>query len=60
MGAYIPVVIWLVSAIVCIYIARERNVKPSFIRNLIVVVLGAFAIPLVFLAKPEAPMPNSR
>ncbi len=40
MGAYIPVVIWLVSAIVCFYIARERNVKPSFIRNLIVVVLG--------------------
>ncbi len=54
MSAYIPVIIWLISAVICIYIARIRHVKPSFPRNLAVVLLGPFAIPLVFLAKPEA------
>jgi hypothetical protein len=51
MSAYIPAIIWLVSAVACIYIANKRHVKPSFVRNLIVVLLGPFAIPLVFFAK---------
>ena len=53
MAAYVPVIIWLVSAIICLYIARARNVKLNLMRRLIVVVLGPFAIPLTFLAKPE-------
>ena len=53
MAAYVPVIIWLVSAIICLYIARARNVKPNLMRRLIVIVLGPFAIPLTFLAKPE-------
>jgi len=53
MAAYVPVIIWIVSAIICHYIAQARNVKSNIVRRLIVVFLGPFAIPLTFLAKPE-------
>ena len=54
--AYLPVAIWIVSALICIYIARKRHVKRSLLRNFVVVLLGPFAIPLVFLAKADQPM----
>ena len=53
MAAYVPAIIWIISAIVCYHIAKARKVKPNLMRNLIVVFLGPLAIPLVFLAKPE-------
>ena len=53
MAAYVPVIIWIVSAIICLYIAQARNVKSNLVRRLIVVFLGPLAIPLAFLAKPE-------
>lgn len=53
MAAYVPVIVWIVSAMVCHYIAQARNVKPNLLRRLIVVCLGPLAIPLVFIAKPE-------
>jgi len=53
MSAYIPALIWLLSAVICIYIAKTRHVKTTLMRKLIVVLLGPFAIPLVFFAKPE-------
>lgn len=53
MGAYIPVLIWLISAFICFIIAKKRNAKETLFRNLLVVFLGPFAIPLVFLFKPE-------
>lgn len=53
MGAYIPVLIWLISAFIYFLIARKRNVKETLFRTLLVVFLGPFAIPLVFLFKPE-------
>jgi hypothetical protein len=53
MAAYVPVIIWIVSAIFCHYIAQARNVKLNLVRRLFVVFLGPLAIPLVFLAKPE-------
>lgn len=53
MAAYVPAIIWIISAVVCYYIAKARKVKPSLIRNLIVVFLGPLAILLVFFAKPE-------
>lgn len=52
MADYVPVIIWIVSAIICRYIARARNVKSTLARRLIVVVLGPLAIPLTFLARP--------
>ena len=51
MAAYLPPIIWIVSSIICLYIARAKNLKSSFVRRLIVVLLGPLAIPLVFLAK---------
>jgi len=53
MAAYMPAIIWLISAIICIVIAKIRNVKPTLGRNLIVLFLGPLAIPLVFFAQSE-------
>lgn len=53
MGAYIPALVWLISAFICSFIAQKRNVKTTLWRTLIVVFLGPFAIPLVFLLNPE-------
>lgn len=53
MGAYIPVIVWLIAMVICIWIARRRNVKSTFLIELLVVSLGPFAIPLMFLFKPE-------
>jgi hypothetical protein len=53
MTAYAPVLIWLLSAVICYYIAKARGVKPGLTWNVIVVLLGPFAIPLIFLAKAE-------
>ena len=55
MSAYVPVLIWLLSAGICYWIARARHVQPSFFWNAIVVLLGPLAIPLVFFAKPQEP-----
>ena len=53
MGAYIPAAVWLISGLICHWIARKRNVKVTLLRTLVVVFLGPFAIPLVYLFKPE-------
>ena len=53
MATYVLAIIWIISAVICHFIAQKRNVKANFIRRLIVVVLGPLAIPLVFLLKPE-------
>jgi len=53
MAAYVPAIIWIISAIACYYIAKARKVKPNLMRKLIVVFLGPLAIPLVFFAKAE-------
>ncbi len=50
MDPYIPVSIWIVSAVICIYIAKSRHIKPTLLRRFIVVLLGPFAIPLIFFA----------
>ena len=59
MVTYVPVIIWIVSAIICHYIAKERNVKPNLVRTLIVVLLGPLAIPLTFLVKPDNSIDNN-
>ena len=55
MSAYGPVLIWLLSAVVCFLIAKARHLRPSFFWNAVVVLLGPLAIPLVFLARPQEP-----
>lgn len=53
MASYIPAIVWLISAAICVYIARKRHVKLSFLWMLVVVFLGPLALPLMFFAKPE-------
>ena len=53
MTAYIPALIWLVSAVVCMYIAKRRHVRLTAIRAMLVTLIGPFAIPLALIAKPE-------
>ena len=50
---YVPVLIWVLSAIICYYIAKARGVKYGLMWNMIIVLLGPFAIPLIFLARPR-------
>ncbi len=54
MAAYVPAIVWLISAIICHHIAKARRVKLTTMRRLVVVLLGPLAIPLAFLLKQEA------
>jgi|GEM_PF-1093370 len=56
MSAYIPVLIWLISACICYYIAKRRNIKSTLTWRLIVVFWEPLAIPLIFLAKSKKPI----
>jgi len=54
MSAYVPVLVWVLSAGICYYIALVRNIKPTLIWKLVVLFIGPFAIPLVyFFAKSK-------
>lgn len=53
MATYMPVIIWIIGAIICYYVAKARDVKPNLFWTLFVVILGPIAIPFIFLAKPE-------
>ena len=53
MGAYIPALVWVISGVICHFIAKKRNVRATVFRQIVVVFLGPFAIPLVYLFKPE-------
>ncbi|WP_174999119.1 hypothetical protein [Rugamonas aquatica] len=53
MSEYVPALVWLLSGFVCLYIAKRRNVRPTTLWAMLVAVIGPFAIPLVFVAKPE-------
>lgn len=53
MSAYLPALIWLLSGVVCLAIARRRHVKQTAVRSMLVAVLGPIAIPWVLLAAPE-------
>ena len=57
---YVPVLIWVLSAIICYYIAKARGVKYGLMWNMIIVLLGPFAIPLIFLARPRESTADSR
>jgi len=54
MATYVPLIIWIIGAVICIYIEKARHVKPNLMWRLIVVFLGPLAIPLIFLAKQES------
>jgi len=51
MSTYIPAIIWLISAIICYYIAKRKNIKPTVLWNLTFVILGPIALPIILLVK---------
>ena len=53
MTAYLPALIWALSAAIYYCLGKSRRIKPKLIWTFLVVLLGPFAIPLVFLAKPD-------
>lgn len=53
MSAYILVLIWVISNVVCVYLVRKRNLEPGVTLRVIGAILGPFAIPLIFTLKPK-------
>lgn len=53
MTAYIPALIWLLSGVVCLRIAKRRHVKHTALKAMLVALLGPIAIPWVLVAKAE-------
>jgi hypothetical protein len=53
MTAYIPALVWLLSGVICLLIAKRRHVRPTALKAMLVTVLGPIAIPLMLVAKPE-------
>lgn len=53
MTAYIPALVWLISAVVCFWIAKHRRVKATPVKAVLVALIGPFAIPFMLVAKPE-------
>jgi len=51
MSTYIPAIIWLISAGICYFIAKRKNIKPTVLWNLIFVFLGPIALPIILLVK---------
>lgn len=53
MSMYIPVIVWMLSAGICYYIAKRKNIKPAVLWNLTFVFLGPIAIPIILLIKSK-------
>lgn len=53
MTEYLPVLIWLLSGLVCLLIEKRRSLKRSTLRAIMVTLLGPLAIPFVLLARPD-------
>jgi len=52
MTAYIPALIWSMSAFACLFIAKRRNLKANAATAAMVTLLGPLAIPYVLALKP--------
>lgn len=53
MTAYIPAFIWFLSSVLCLVIAKRRDVKQTALKSMLAAVLGPVAIPWALVAKPE-------
>jgi hypothetical protein len=54
MTAYLPALIWSLSAVACLIIAKRRHLKINAVKAMVVIVLGPVAIPFVLAAKPQS------
>jgi hypothetical protein len=46
--------IWLLSAVICLFIAKRRHVRNTALRASLVALFGPLAVPFVLLAKADA------
>ena len=53
MTTYIFALIWVLSSVACLVIAKRRQVKQTSLRSMLAALAGPFAIPWVLAAKPE-------
>lgn len=53
MSAYLPALIWSLSSIACMLIAKRRQVPSSAARAMLVTLAGPFAIPFVACATAQ-------
>jgi len=58
MSMYIPAIVWIISAGICYYIAKRKNIKPTVGWNLTFVFLGPIAIPVILLVKSKKNIVN--
>jgi len=50
---YILAIIWVISAGICYYIAKKKNIKIILLWNLTFVFLGPVAIPIILSIKSK-------
>lgn len=53
MASYVPALIWVIGAVLCVYIAGKRGVRKTAVRNILFALFGPLAIPFAFLIQPE-------
>jgi hypothetical protein len=53
MTAYIPALIWSISSVACLIIAKRRHVKKTPVTAMAAALLGPVAIPFVMASKPH-------
>jgi hypothetical protein len=51
MSTYLPAIVWMMSSILCMAIAKRRHIKPSAVKAMLVALTGPIAIPFVMAAK---------
>ncbi|MGX9712997.1 hypothetical protein ACWYXJ_01935 [Janthinobacterium lividum] len=57
MTAYLPALLWSLSAFACMCIAKRRQIRTTAVRAVLVTFFGPFAIPFVLAAKPGKAYP---
>jgi hypothetical protein len=53
MPAYIPALIWSLSSVACLIIAKRRHVKKTALGTALAALLGPVAIPFIIAAKSQ-------
>jgi hypothetical protein len=53
MTTYLPALVWSLSSIVCLLIARQRNVRVTAPRAMLAALVGPIAIPYALAARPS-------
>jgi len=54
MNMYIPAIIWIISAGICYFIAKRKNIKSTAIWNIVFALLGPIAIPIILTIKRKS------